>query len=168
MQTEYPPWLEKLRQPGVLAGAAGLLLALLLTLVWVVWRWGMAEDRYEMLQEQAAEGFLQAPSSTRTVRVDPRASGSITVNGGGFPQRIDLLIAARSDRYERFRVSLLRADGVLLLHADRMTRDSNSDLRLSFNTSVLPNGPYRIRIDGYPRTGEMQRFAELRMQVTGR
>lgn len=168
MQTEIPAWLEKLRQPKVLAGVAGLVLMLLITLVWVVWRWGIAEDRFEMMEKKAAEGFLQAPSSTRTVRVDPRAGRLVSVDSAGFPQRIDLLIAARSDRYERFRVSILRDDGVLLLHADRMVRDSNNDLRLSLNTSILPDGKYLIRIEGYARNGPMERFAEARMQVMGR
>ncbi len=168
MQTQWAAWIEKLRQLPVLAGLAGLLLVLILALVWAVWRWGMAEDRYEMLQAQAAEGFLQAPSSTRTVRVDPRASGSVGIARGDFPERIDLLIAAVTTSYDRFRVSLLRDDGVLLLHADRMVRDSNNDLRLSFNTSMVPGGRYRIRVEGYARSGRLERFAEARMQVSGR
>ena len=168
MQTQVSAWLEKLQQPKVLAGVAGLVLALLIALVWVVWRWGIAEDRFEMLEKKAAEGFLQAPSSTRTVRVDPRARQLVGVDSGGFPQRIDLLIAARSDRFQRFRVSLVRDDGTLVLHADRMVRDSNNDLRLSLNTSILPDGKYVIRIEGYTRGGEMERYAEARMQVMGR
>jgi hypothetical protein len=168
MQTQVPAWLEKVQQPKVLAGIAGLVLMLLVALVWVVWRWGIAEDRFEMMEKKAAEGFLQAPSSTRTVRVDPRTGQLVSVNSSGFPQRIDLFIAARSDRFERFRVSLVRDDGTLVLHADRMVRDSNNDLRLSLNTSILPDGKYLIRVEGYTRGGEMERYAEARMQVMGR
>ena len=168
MPTQATAWLEKLQQPKVLAGIAGLVLMLLIALVWVVWRWGIAEDRFEMLEKKAAEGFLQAPSSTRTVRVDPRARQLVSVDSGGFPQRVDLLIAARSDRFERFRVSLVRDDGTLVLHADRMVRDSNDDLRLSLNTSILPDGKYVIRIEGYARGGKTERYAEARMQVMGR
>ena len=68
---------------------------------------------------------------------------------------------ARSDRYARFRVSLLRDDGTLLLHADQLVRDSNQDLRLSFNTSLLPAGRYRLRVEGYARGGKLERFAEV-------
>lgn len=169
MPMQFPPWLETIRQPKVLAGIGGLVLMLLIALVWVVWRWGIAEDRFEMLQEQAAQGFLQAPSSTRTVRVDPRAGRLVSVNSSGFPQRIDLLIGAQSERYERFRVSLVRDDGTLVVHADRMARDSNNELRLSFNTSILPNGSYLIRVEGYTRSGAgMERYAEAQMQVVGR
>jgi hypothetical protein len=168
MQTQVPAWLEKLQQPKVLAGVAGLVLMLVIALIWVVWRWGIAEDRFEMMEKKAAEGFLQAPSSTRTVRIDPRNGQLVSVDSGGFPQRIDLFIAARADRFERFRVSLVRDDGTLVLHADRMVRDSNNDLRLSINTSILPDGKYLIRVEGYTRGGEMERFAEARMQVMGR
>lgn len=168
MQYEVPPWLEKLQQPKALAGIAGLVLVLVLVLVWIAWRWGIAEDRYEMLQQQAAVGFLQAPSSTRSVRIDPRQSRVIGVGGGDLPQRVDLMIAAVTQSHDRFRVSILRDDGTLVLHADRMVRDSNSDLRLSFNTSLLPAGRYRIRIEGYARNGDLQPFEEASMQVAGR
>jgi len=168
MQHEVPPWLEKLQQPKALAGIAGLILVLVVVLVFIAWRWGIAADRYEMLQKQAAVGFLQAPSSTRSVRVDPRQSRVIGVGGGDLPQRIDLMIAAVTKNYDRFRVSILRDDGTLVIHADRMVRDSNSDLRLSFNTSLLPAGQYRIRIEGYARNGDLERFEEASMQVAGR
>ncbi|MDH4261273.1 MAG: hypothetical protein OEW16_13355 [Gammaproteobacteria bacterium] len=168
MQYEVPPWLEQLQQPKALAGIAGLVLVLVLVLIWMAWRWGIAEDRYEMLQQQAAEGFLQAPSSTRSVRIDPRQSRVIGVGGGDLPQRIDLMIAAVTSSHDRFRVSITRDDGTLVIHADRMVRDSNSDLRLSFNTSLLPAGMYRIRIDGYARNGDLQPFEEASMQVMGR
>ena len=81
------------------------------------------------------------------MRVDPRTGQLVSVDSGGFPQRIDLLIAARTDRFERFRVSLVRDDGTLVLHADRMVRDSNNDLRLSLNTSILPDGKYLIGLN---------------------
>jgi hypothetical protein len=168
MQVENFPWIEKLRRPEVLLAGIGLILLLSLTVLFVFWRWGITQDRFEMLEKQAAEGFIQAPSSTRTVKIDPRVSRQISIDGSGLPQRIDLLLNARSNRYHLFRVSLLRDDGTLILHADRLVRDSNYDLRLSFNTSVLPNGQYRIRIEGRGRNGEMERFSEARMTVVGR
>jgi hypothetical protein len=168
MRVENSLWIEKLRQPSVLMGGLGLILLLVLALIFVFWRWDITQDRFEMLEKQAAVGFIQAPSSTRTVKVDPRVSRQIGIDGGGLPQRIDLLINARSGRYHQFRVSLLRDDGTLILHADRMVRDSNYDLRLSFNTSVLPNGQYRIRVEGYKRNGELERFDEAQMSVVGR
>ncbi|MEX2149517.1 MAG: hypothetical protein WD793_04855 [Steroidobacteraceae bacterium] len=168
MRVENFPLLERLQRPEALFAGIGLILLLLLTVLFAFWRWGITQDRFEMLEKQAAEGFIQAPSSTRTVKIDPRVSRQIGIDGSGLPQRIDLLLKARSTRYHLFRVSLLRDDGTLILHADRLVRDSNFDLRLSFNTSVLPNGQYRIRIEGYQRNGELKRFDEARMSVVGR
>ena len=62
-------------------------------------------------------------------------------------------------------MSLLREDGTLLLHADQMVRDSNYDLRLSLNTSMLPAGRYVLRVEGYGRGGKLERFAEARVVV---
>ncbi len=168
MPTEIGPWIDRLREHRLAIGAATVLVALVVALVWVAWRWGVAEDRMAMLQKQADAGFLQAPSTNRTVRVDLRRPGTVTMGGGDFPERIDFLLNARSDRYARFRVSLLREDGTLVFHADHMVRDSNMDLRLSLNSSVLPQGGYLIRVEGYARGGRTERFAESALRVVGR
>ena len=168
MPTEISPWIERLKQHKVVIGTTTALVVLVVALVWVAWRWGVAEDRMEMLEAKAAAGFLQAPSSTRNLRIDLRSPRLVALDGGGFPQRIDLLLNARTKQYARFRVSLVRADGTLLVHADQMVRDSNDDLRLSFNTSMLPDGRYEIRVEGYARGGRMERFAEAPLRVSGR
>jgi hypothetical protein len=165
MHTEISPWVEKLSPYRLVIAAAAAFLALAVALAWVAWRWNVAEDRMAMLQKQADAGFLQPPSSNRTVRIDLRAPAAAAVGGNGFPERIDLLINARTDRYARFRVSLLRDDGTLVVHADQMVRDSNYDLRLSFNTSMLPAGGYLVRVEGYSRGGRIERFAEAPLRV---
>jgi hypothetical protein len=165
METEISPWIERLKPHRLGIGIGTLLVALAVALAWVAWRWGVAEDRMEMLQEQADAGFLQAPSSNRTVRIDLREPAAATVGGGEFPERVDFLLNARSDRYSRFRASLARDDGTLLFHADQLVRDSNQDLRLSLNTSILPQGDYELRIDGYGRGGMLNRFAEAKIRV---
>lgn len=168
MHDEIPAWMVKFQQPRVLLAGLGLILILVPVLIFMFWRLGVAGDRYEMLENRAAEGFLQAPSSTRSVKLDPREPRRVSINAGGFPQRIDLFVNARSSRYALFRATILRSDGILILHADRMTRDSNYDLRLSFNTSLLPDGEYAIRVEGYARNGELKRLSEARMLVSGR
>ena len=165
MRDENPAWMVKLQHPTAVLAGAGLILFLLLAVIFMFWRLGIAGDRYEMLERKAAEGFVQPPSSTRTVKLDARESRRASINAGGFPQRIDLLVNARSTRYAHFRMSLLRSDGTLILHADRMIRDSNYDLRLSFNSSILPDGEYRIRVEGYARNGELERLSEMQLSV---
>ena len=166
MHTEISPWVEKLSpyRLVIAIGAAGLVL--IVALVWVAWRWSVAEGRMELMKKQAEVGFLQAPSTNRTVRVDLRAPGLVSVGGSGFPERLDLLLNARTNRYARFRVSLLREDGTLLVHAGPLVRDSNFDLRFSLNSSILPVGRYLIRVEGYARNGELERFAEARLTAS--
>jgi hypothetical protein len=168
MPTEISPWIERLKANRLAVGVGALVLVLAAALAWVAWRWDIAEDRMTMLEKQAEAGFLQAPSSNRTVRVDLRAPAAVTVGGGAFPERIDLRLNARWDRHARFRLSLLRVDGTLVVHADHVVRDSNRDLRLSFNTSVLPAGPYVLRVEGYGPTGRLEPLAEVPLRVAGR
>ena len=163
MHTEISPWIERLSPHRFMLAAGGLLLVLVVALAWVAWRWGIAEDRMELLQKQAQTGFLQAPSTTRTVRVDLRAPGTIAVGGRDFPERIDLRVNARTGRYARFRLSLMREDGTLIVHADQVVRDSNMDLRLSFNTSLLPAGSYVLRVEGYARGGQPEHLGDARI-----
>jgi hypothetical protein len=168
MQGEVPTWMERLQQPKALAGIGALVGVLILVLIWMAWRWGIAEERYGLLEKKAAEGFLVAPSSTRNVRIDPRASRVVGIGGTELPQRVDLRIAAVTSSYDRFRVTLARDDGTLVLHADRLVRDSNNELRLSLNTSLLPAGRYRLKVDGYSRRGDLEPFEEAALQVAGR
>ena len=165
MPTEMGPWIDRLREHRLMVGALVALVALAVALVWVAWRWGVAEDRMAMLQKQADAGFLQAPSSTRTVRIDLRKPGAVSIGGGDLPERVDYLLNARSDRYARFRLSVLREDGTLAFRADQLVRDSNLDLRLSLNSSTLPQGSYVLQIEGHARGGRIERFAEASLRV---
>ena len=167
MPTEISPWIERIRLHRFAIGVGAAMLALAVALAWVAWRWAVAEDRMAMMQKQAEAGFLQAPSSNRAVRVDLRAPRAVAVGGGDFPERVDFLLNARSDRHARFRASLLRADGALILRADQLVRDSNLDLRLSINTSMLPAGAYVLRVEGYARGGKLVPFAEAPLRVAG-
>jgi len=163
MHTEISAWVEKLSPYRLVIAIGAGVLVLIVALAWVAWRWSVAEDRMELLQKQAEAGFLQAPSTNRTVRIDLRAPASVTVGGGDFPERVDLVLNARTDRYARFRVSLLREDGTLLMHAGPLVRDSNFDIRFSLNSSILPAGRYLVRVEGYARSGALERFAEARL-----
>lgn len=163
MHTEISPWVEKLSPYRLVIAIGAAFLVLLVALVWVGWRWSVAEGRMEIMQQQAEAGFLQAPTSSRTVRIDLRNPSRVGVGGGEFPERIDFLVNARTDRFARFRVSVLRDNGTLIVHADQMVRDSNMDLRLSLNTSILPAGHYVLRVEGYLRNGRLERFAEARL-----
>ncbi|MGB5131214.1 MAG: hypothetical protein WBO00_01260 [Steroidobacteraceae bacterium] len=168
MNIEYPEWMAKYQKPEVLAGGAVLILVLVLALAWTAWRWNIALDRMEMMEAQAAVGFLQPPSSTRTLLVNPRAGNLTGIDAGGLAKRIDLTIAVNSDRFARYRIALLRDDGTAILHVERLVPDSNGALHLGFNSTLLPNGIYRLRVEGYTRRGKLEKYAESRLGVGGR
>jgi hypothetical protein len=119
MPTEISPWVEKLSPYRQAIAAGAVLVVLIGAIAWLAYRWNVANDRLALLQQQADAGFLQAPSTSRTVRIDLHAPRAVSVGGVGFPERVDLLVNARTDRYARFRMSLLRDDGTLIVHADR-------------------------------------------------
>ena len=168
MHTEYPEWMSSFQKPPVLAAGAILILVLAIALIWTAWRWNVALDRQAMMEAQAAVGFLRAASSTQSIRIDPRSGGLAGVDAGGLPQRIDIAVAVISDRYDRYRLSLSRDDGTALLHTERLAPDSAGNLHLSFNTTLLPDGIYRLRVEGYTRRGDLEKFAESRLSITGR
>ena len=168
MNIEYPEWMARYQKPEVLAGGAILIFVLVVALAWTAWRWNIALDRMAMMQTQAAVGFLQPPSSTQTRRIDPRAGGVTGIDAGGFASRVDLAIAVHSERFDRYRIALARDDGTAILHVERLALDSNGDLHLGFNSSMLPDGIYRLRVEGYTRRGELEKYAESRLSVSGR
>lgn len=168
MNVEYPDWMAKYQKPQVLAAGAILIVVLVVALAWTAWRWNIALGRMELMEAQAAVGFLQPPSSTQTRRIDPRAGRLTGIDAGGLASRVDLAIAVNSDRFERYRIALSRDDGTALLHAERLAPDSNGDLHLGFNTSMLPDGIYRLRVEGYTKHGELAKYAESRLSVGGR
>ena len=146
-----PPWWHDRRVPIAAAILIGLLVV---ATAWSAIRAGIARDRMDMLEATAAEGFLVPPSTTRTVRADPEDRGSVTLGVGAAAERVEIRIPARSNDFKVFRVSIARDDGTAVLHVDRLQRDSNGDLRMALNSSVLPPGSYTIRVEGFTWRGE--------------
>ena len=126
MHTEISPWVEKLSpyRLVIAIGAAGLVLVV--ALVWVAWRWSVAEGRMELMKKQAEVGFLQAPSTNRTVRIDLRAPALVSVGGGEFPERVDL---APECAHQSLR-ALSREPPARRRHAPRTRRSPGARLEL--------------------------------------
>lgn len=145
-----PAWWQERR---VAIGAAVAIVVLALACAWLAHRAGIARERMELLEAQAAEGFLAPPSTTRTVAVDLESGRTIGL-GGGTPERVEVRIDARSNKFSLFRVALVRDDGTAVLHFDRLQRDSNGEIRFALNSTLLPPGSYTIRVEGFTWRGE--------------
>ena len=150
--------------PRVAAGAAATIALLVVAVAWLGVRLDIAEDRRALLEARAAQGFLQAPSSSRTVRLDLASAPTVGIGGGEFPERVELVVAARSNRFNLFRVAIGRDDGIELLQFDRLQRDSNGDLKWVVNTSLLPPGRYTVRVEGITWRGEVEPFGRFALR----
>jgi hypothetical protein len=157
-----PPWWH---DRPVALGAAAALGILVIACAWLAISAGIARERMAMLEARAEQGFLAPPSTTRTARVSLESGGNLKL-GGGAPERLEIRIEARSNKYNQFRVSVLRDDGTAVLHFDRLQRDTNGELRLALNSTLLPPGGYVLRIEGFTWRGETEPVGRIRMAVT--
>lgn len=160
---ERPPWWHDRRVP-IVAAVAILLLAV--ATAWSGIRAGIAEDRMALLEARAEAGFLLPPSTTRSVRADPRRGATLDIGGGDAPERADIRIPVPGGDFRLFRISIARDDGTMVLEVDRLQRDSNDELRLALNSSVLPPGSYVLDIEGFTWRGETVPLERLRMTVS--
>lgn len=156
------PWWH---DPRVPLAAAAIIVVLVAFGAWQAIRANIAEDRRAMMEVRAAEGFLLPPSVTRTARVSLRSPQLVTLGGGPAPERLEILIDARTDRFKAFRIAISRTDGTAVLHADRLQRDSNGDLRIALNSTLLPPGRYAIRVEGFPSRGETVDMGRIPLSV---
>lgn len=157
-----PPWWHDRR---VALGAAVALGILVIACAWLAISAGIARERMAMLEARAEQGFLAPPSTTRTARVSLESGGNLKL-GGGAPERLEIRIEARSNKYNQFRVSVLRDDGTAVLHFDRLQRDTNGELRFALNSTLLPPGGYVLRIEGFTWRGETEPVGRIHMTVT--
>jgi hypothetical protein len=157
-----PTWWHDRR---VAIGAAGLIGVLLIACTWLAISANIARERMALLEARAQQGFLAPPSTTRTVRVSADSGGSVAL-GRSVPERLEIRIEARSNKYNQFRISIQRDDGTAVLHVDRLARDTNGDLRLALNSTLLPPGSYSLRIEGFTWRGETEPVGKLRLTAT--
>lgn len=157
-----PPWWHDRR---IALGAAVTLGILVIACVWLAISAGIARERMAMLDARAEQGFLAPPSTTRTARVSLDSGGNLTL-GGGAPERLEIRIEARSNKFNQFRVAMLRDDGTAVLHFDRLQRDTNGELRFALNSTLLPPGGYTLRVEGFTWRGETEPVGRIRLTVT--
>ena len=136
-------------------GVAAVLCALACLVL--VTKYMLVRGELEDARAVAKHGALAPPSNIAALRVDPdHAPGinraRISVNHAA-PAMIDLKVNMNFTKLKDFKVTLEKQDQGRVLVIEHLAKDSNGDLRISFNTSALSTGSYAIRIDGLPMFG---------------
>lgn len=148
------PWWKS---PYVPAGCAAVALLSLLSF-WALF------GKYVLLREELADtrtrmnqGTLVQPATQSELRVAPdRAPGidraRITVNRSA-PQLVDVHVDLTYLKEMQFRMIVDKEDQGRALILNDLLKDSNGELRLTFNTTGLAAGIYKVRIEAYPLRG---------------
>jgi hypothetical protein len=166
---EQPPkfW----HQPWVPASlAAALVLAVVLALVSFDARRSAVAGNAR-LKSQAAIGLLNAPTSTRVLRLKPgRPDESVPTYPIGervAPTLAELRIGLGYTRATLFKVTIKRDDGTYYARLDNQLKDSNGDLRLAFNTGAFAIGLYDVELEAVNLRGEGELAGRLRLRIDG-
>jgi hypothetical protein len=127
--------------------------------------WGQVA-RYRLLhleledaQQKLKQGSLVQPAVLGEQRLTPDRSpglhaARISVNSEA-PQLIDLhLDMAYTQKLNQFRIIVDKQDQGRALVLNNVLKDSNNELRMTFNTTGLSRGLYNVRIEALPARGE--------------
>jgi hypothetical protein len=109
------------------------------------------------LRKAIIERPLEAVRSTRPVvilpaRIAPTGTPALTINSNS-GELVDLKVDVRWSKYNQFHVSINRVDQGQVLRLGNVLRDSNGQLRIAFNASLLGPGNYQFAIEGLPTVG---------------
>lgn len=168
--TDPPPlpwWQTRLTVFG-LAGACALLL-----LLTVATLWNASKDRAAARAAEARAEVLtlRAISSERALRIPPNprswsASADASIAWPEPPQLLEVYLPVGYANYLSFALVIDKVDHGRVLVVERMTPDSNQDLRLALNSSAFGPGEYRMRIQGYTWRGERIDVGWVRLVVS--
>ena len=147
-----PPWW---RSPYVPIGAGAAALVCLLGFWGLFGKYVLLRHELEDTRTRMRQGSLVQPAVETNVHVVPdRAPGidkaRITVNRSA-PQLVDLHIdLGYTKQLQQYRLFVDKLDQGRALILNDLLKDSNGELRLTFNTTGLAAGIYTIRIESLP------------------
>lgn len=151
-----PEWWQQ--RGFVLALAVAVLLLAALTLAA---RFSSHRDRVQAAQLEAQVRTLtpRAASQVRAVRVTPNprswsAAPDAIVSWPEPPELLDLYLPVLYSDFKVFAVTVDKVDVGRVLDVQRVSADSNRELRLSLNSSAFGPGEYRMRLQGYTWRGQ--------------
>jgi hypothetical protein len=150
-----PPWWKTIY---ALIGL-GVVAALSLIAFWVVLgKYVLLRGELEDTRNLINRGPLVQPAITRELRVSPDRVPGIDrariVVSRAAPQLMDVHIdLGYTDKLEQFRLFVDKKDQGRALILNDLLKDSNGELRMTFNSTGLAAGIYNVRIEGLPFRG---------------
>jgi hypothetical protein len=145
------PWWRSIYLP------IGLSLTALLSLAafWILFgKFALLRGELEDTRTRMQQGGLVQPTTESNLVVAPdRAPGidhaKLSVSHTA-PQLIDLHIDMSYTKSMQFRIVIDKQDQGRALILNNVLKDSNNELRLTFNTTGLAQGTYNVRIEALP------------------
>jgi hypothetical protein len=134
--------------------------------------WDGARDREvaKAAEARARALTLRAVNSERILRIAPNprswsAAADASIAWPEPPQLLMLHLPVGYARYAAYALVVDKVDHGRVMVIERMTADSNRDLRLAVNSSAFGPGEYRIRVQGYTWRGQRIDVGWVRLVV---
>jgi hypothetical protein len=150
-----PEWWQRRSVVIALACAALVLAALTVTA-----RVASHRDRAAAaaLESQVRTLTLRPATQVHAVRITPNprswsAAPDATLDWPEPPELLDLYLPVAWSDFKVFAVTIDKVDTGRVLDLQRVSADSNRELRLTLNSSAFGPGEYRIRLQGYTWQG---------------
>ena len=145
------------RRVEVTAGFGALAAALLIGL-WVLGiKYAERGDKITALEQRVESGSLQAPTTTRTIKLTPSrvptSNAALTLRLKETSELVELVLNVGTTRHNTYRVTIDKKGQGRAGTIHNLLRDSNANLRLIFNSSALRPGDYKVKIEGLPGRG---------------
>jgi hypothetical protein len=155
---------------AVIAGLAALCLVALAMTGFALHRAALDRTVAADAQAHARMLTLRASSSERDVRITPNprswsAAPDLVLHWPEPPQMLDIYLPVGYAQYSSFAVTIDKVDHGRVMVAERMSADSNRDLRLSLNSSAFGPGEYRMRLQGYTWRGLREDAGWVRLVI---
>ena len=164
------PWWQRPVAVATLAGLAALLLMLT-----VASQLSARRERAAVaaLAAQLRTATLRAPTRDRSLRVVPNprswsAAPDVSIAWPEPPEMIELFMPVGYARYRDFAVTIDKTDQGRMMVLQRVSPDSNGDLRISLNSSAFGPGEYRLRLQGYTWRGHRVDAGWVRLNIKPR
>lgn len=158
------------QRPLAVGGLAACVVLLLVLAVHSLYTAHRDRELAAEAQKRVKAFTLRASTAERALRINPNplsfsANPDATIAWPEPPQMLDLFLPVAYSDFTSFWLAIDKVDEGRVLVIQRITPDSNKELRLSLNSSSFGPGEYRIRLQGYTWRGDRVDAGWVRLLV---